>query len=156
LKLNVADRSPVVVGAKTMFAVQLEEAARDDPQVLLKISKSPGSAPVNPMLLIVIAVAPLFVSVTTFCAPFPPTGTDTQFRVVGKTETCANTAPGSRKHAAAARPPHFNFSCLKNSRGGVVLAGRKLKNVRRKNIRADLSRENADTGMDLPPIRCLN
>jgi hypothetical protein len=37
LKFKVADRFPVVVGPKRMFAVQLEEAARDDPQVLLKI-----------------------------------------------------------------------------------------------------------------------
>ena len=132
-----------------MLAVQLEDAASDDPQVLLKVSKSPGSAPVNPMLLIVIAVVPLFVSVTTFCAPFPPTGTDTQFRVVGETETCANKAPGSRKHAAATRALHvFSFSCPEISRGGVASA---VKDVRRKNTSTQLFRDNAEASMDLSP-----
>ena len=94
LKFSVADRFPVAVGAKIIFAVQLVDPARLDPQVLLKISKSPGLAPVNPMLLIVIAADPLLVSVTTFCPPLPPTGTETQFKELGETETCAARTPG--------------------------------------------------------------
>jgi hypothetical protein len=86
---------PVAVGAKMMFAVQLEDAARDEPHVLLKMMKSPGFAPVKSMLLIVIAVVPAFVNVTIFCPPLPPTGTETQLRVLGETDTCANrTVPG--------------------------------------------------------------
>jgi hypothetical protein len=97
LKFKVAERAPVVVGAKMMFAVQLAEAASVDPHVLLNISKSPGFVPENPMLLIVIALVPLFVSVTTFCPPLPPTGTDTQLSDVGVTATCAISAePGKR------------------------------------------------------------
>ena len=135
-----------------MFAVQLEDEASDDAQVLLNTAKSLGSAPVNTMLLILIAAVPLFVSVTTFCAPLPPTGTDTQFKVVGETDTCANTPPGSRKHAAATRALHvFSFSFLKNSRGAIALAGRKFKNVRCANTSAELSRDSADASMDLSP-----
>ena len=64
--LSVAVRAPVTVGAKRTFAVQLADAPRLVPQVLLKITKSPGLAPESAMLLMVIAVVPLFVSVTTF------------------------------------------------------------------------------------------
>ena len=87
VKFRVAERLPVVVGPKIMFAVQLEDAASDDPQVLVTIPKSPGLAPLSPTLLIVMAVDPLLVSVTTFCAPLPPTGTETQFSEVGETDT---------------------------------------------------------------------
>jgi hypothetical protein len=89
LKFNVALRAPVAVGPKMIFAVQFADAAREVPQVLLKIKKSPGFAPVKVMLPMVIAAAPLFVRVTTFWAPLPPTGTDTQFRAAGETDTCA-------------------------------------------------------------------
>ena len=75
-----------------IFAVQFADAAREVPQVLLKIKKSPGFAPVKVMLPMVIAAAPLFVRVTTFWAPLPPTGTDTQFRAAGETDTCAMAA----------------------------------------------------------------
>ena len=37
------------------------------------------------MLLIVMAVVAVFVSVTGFCAPLPPTGTDAQLKLVGET-----------------------------------------------------------------------
>lgn len=66
VNLSVALRAPATVGAKIMFAVQLAEAARLVPHVLLKIVKSPGLVPENAMLLMVMAVVPLFVSVTTF------------------------------------------------------------------------------------------
>ena len=35
---------------------------------------------------------PLFVSATTFCAPFPPMTTDTQFKVVGLTDALPDVA----------------------------------------------------------------
>ena len=89
LKFSVALRAPVVVGPKMIFAVQLADAASEAPQVLLNTRKSPGFMPVNVMLLIVIAAVPLFLSVITFWAPFPPTGTDTQFSPTGETDTCA-------------------------------------------------------------------
>ena len=66
-----------------MFALQLADGARVVPQVLLKTRKSPGFVPANPMLLIVIEVVPLFFRVTVFCAPLPPTGTETQLRLDG-------------------------------------------------------------------------
>ena len=89
LKLSVAVRPPVVVGAKIMFAVQLAATARLVPQVFEKISKSPGLVPVSVMLLMVMAVVLPLVSVIAFCAPFPPTGTETQLRLVGEAVTAA-------------------------------------------------------------------
>jgi len=83
---KIALRAPVAVGAKTMLAVQVADAASVVPHVLLKTRKSPGFVPANPMLLIEIEIVPLFFSVTIFCAPLPPTGTETQLRLVGVTD----------------------------------------------------------------------
>jgi hypothetical protein len=76
-----------------ILAVQLAEAARLVPHVLLKMVKSPGLVPEIAMLLMVMAVVPLFVSVTTFCAPFPPTGTAAQLRLAGETVAAMHAAP---------------------------------------------------------------
>jgi hypothetical protein len=81
-----------------MFAVQLAEAARLVPQVLLKIVKSPGLVPENAMLLMVMAVVPVFVSVTTFCAPLPPTATAAQLRLVGEAVTAAKQLAAWNAH----------------------------------------------------------
>lgn len=86
LKFRMADRCPVVVGAKTILAVQVTDAASDAPQVLLEIAKSAGLAPVNVKLLIVSDEAPVLVSVIAFAAPLFPTATATQFNVVGLTD----------------------------------------------------------------------
>lgn len=43
--LNVAERAPVAAGEKTTAAVQLEDAARLVPQVVVETEKSPGSVP---------------------------------------------------------------------------------------------------------------
>jgi hypothetical protein len=83
---RIALRAPAVVGAKMMFALQLADGAREVPQVLLKIRKSPGFVPAKAMLLIVIEVVALFFRVTVFCAPLPPTGTETQLRLDGVTD----------------------------------------------------------------------
>lgn len=66
LKFSVAVRVPAAVGPKTILTVQLADAARLVPQVFEKIWKSPGLAPVNVILLMVMAVVLLLVSVTTF------------------------------------------------------------------------------------------
>jgi hypothetical protein len=100
VKLSVALRAPATVGAKRMLAVQLAAAARLVPQVLLNITKSPGLAPVRAMLLMVIAVVPLFVRVTTFCAPLPPTTTDAQLRLVGETVAAARQLIPGKAHKA--------------------------------------------------------
>ena len=75
VKLRVAVRVPDAVGLKMMFAVQLAEAARLAPHVLLKTAKSPAFVPVNAMLLMVMAAVPLLVSVATFWPPALPTAT---------------------------------------------------------------------------------
>jgi hypothetical protein len=108
LKLSVADRGPVAFGANATVAVQLEDAASDVPQVLLLRMKSAALLPPTITLLIVMAALPLFVSVTTFGAPVCPNCTETQFRLEGETETCAISATGIRKDAAAAREAHFD------------------------------------------------
>ena len=100
VKRSVALRAPVTVGAKRMLAVQLAAAARLVPQVLLNITKSPGLVPVRAMLLMVIAVVPLFVRVTTFCAPLPPTTTDAQLRLVGETVAAARQLIPGKAHKA--------------------------------------------------------
>lgn len=69
MNIRVAVRVPVVVGLKMMLAVQMAEAARVEPQVLLKTAKSLAFVPVTPMLLIVIALLPALERVTTFCPP---------------------------------------------------------------------------------------
>jgi hypothetical protein len=83
---STAERLPDVVGAKTTLAVQLDDAANEEPHVLLLIRKSPGFVPDIAMLLRVIELVPPFVSVTAFAAPLLPTATDTQFRLAGETE----------------------------------------------------------------------
>ena len=86
LKFNVAERSPEAVGANTIVAVHVAEAARELPQVLLEIKKSPGLVPLTVMPLMDRDDVPLFVSVMAFPAPLFPTTTDTQFKLVGLTE----------------------------------------------------------------------
>ena len=66
LKLNVAVREPGAVGPNSRFTVQLADAARLAPQVLLNIEKSPGLAPENVKLVMVSGLAFPLVSVTTF------------------------------------------------------------------------------------------
>jgi hypothetical protein len=99
-----------VVGTKDTFAVQLAEAAREDPQVLLYILKSPGLAPVSVTLEIVIAAAFPLVSVTTFCPPALPTATETQLRLVGETVTAARQLiAGSAQTAIEALSAKLSF-----------------------------------------------
>ena len=89
VKVSVAVRVPEVVGLKMMLAVQLAEAARVDPQVVLKTEKSPGLAPEKLALLTgltVIVPLLLLVSVTTFCPPALPTATLPQTSEVGEAE----------------------------------------------------------------------
>jgi hypothetical protein len=110
LKFSVALRLPVVVGTKDMFAVQLAEAAREEPQVLLYILKSPGFAPVSVTLEIVIAAAFPLVSVTTFWPPALPTATETQLRVLGETVAAAKQLIAGRiESAMIALPAMLNF-----------------------------------------------
>ena len=58
VKLRVAVRVPAALGLNTMVALQAELAAKLVPQVLLEMTKSPGSVLVTAMLLIGTAVVP--------------------------------------------------------------------------------------------------
>jgi len=148
LKTNVADRAPVACGTNATVAVQLEDAASDDPQVLLLIAKSPGFAPPRVTLLMVIAVLPLFVRVTTFGAPVWPSCTDTQFRVDGETETCAISAAGNKTQAAAARAIHV-------AKRDVPGASLKVRSTVRREIHADSIRANTQVTMAHPWSRSI-
>src|SRR5579862_3746454 len=85
LKFNVAVRVPLAVGPNTTFAVQLAPAASVVLQVLLKIAKSPGFAPLKVMQLILMVAVPGFVSVTVFCPPLEPIATAAQVSLAGET-----------------------------------------------------------------------
>ena len=85
LKFKVAVRVPEVVGLKTMVAVQLAEAATVVPQVFERTPKSAGFVPVIPMLFMVMAALPEFVSVTVFSPLWLPTATLFHESEVGET-----------------------------------------------------------------------
>jgi len=89
VKLSVAERVPAVVGLNMIFAVQLADAARLAPQVLLYTEKSAAFVPVIPILLMVIEAVPVFVKVTVFCPPVLPTETLAQVRFVVLTVAAA-------------------------------------------------------------------
>ncbi len=63
VKVIVAVRVPRADGVKSTPTVQLEEAARLPPQVLLAMAKSPGLAPEKAISVMVIALAPVLVNV---------------------------------------------------------------------------------------------
>ena len=107
VKLSVAERVPAVVGLNMIFAVQLADAPRLEPQVLLKIAKSPALVPVIATLLIVIAAVPLFVSVATFWPPAFPTATLAQVRLVGLTVACARQVGAYAQHTSVATKDAF-------------------------------------------------
>jgi hypothetical protein len=59
------------------------------------------------MLLMVMEADPLFVRVTTFCAPLPPTATDAQLRLVGDTVAAK---PGTARVPIAKQAAHCSLS----------------------------------------------
>lgn len=85
VKANVAVRVPVAIGLNAIVAVQVPDAARLVPQVLLEMLKSLPFVPEIPMLLMLIVLAPLLVSVTGFVPPLAPTATVPHARLDGPT-----------------------------------------------------------------------
>ena len=75
-----ATRVPTAFGLKTTVTVHDAPAASRLPQVLLEMTKSPGSVLVIAMLLIGTAAVPVLVSVADFGAP--PTPTDTLAQLI--------------------------------------------------------------------------
>jgi hypothetical protein len=117
MKFSVAVLVPVAVGPKRTLAVQLTPDASVAPQVLLNTVKSPGLAPVNPRLLILIVAVPAFVSVTTFCPPLLPTTTAAQLTVAGDTVAAtadAATAAFAQTSAENASTTSFTGSHLRS------------------------------------------
>jgi len=71
-KVRLAARAPNADGVNAIPTVQLAEAAKVAPHVLLEIAKSLELAPVTETLLIEIAVAPLFCNVAVWGAEVDP------------------------------------------------------------------------------------
>ena len=87
VKVIVAVRVPSADGVKSIPTVQLDEGARLAPQVLLAMAKSPGFAPEKARSVIVIALAPLLVSVRDWGVLVDPAAVAEKVRLPG-----ANTA----------------------------------------------------------------
>lgn len=86
VKVRLAVRVPETVGRKTTEIVQLVAAAKVEPQAFLEMAKSPGSAPVSRMPLMLMEVVPELVNVAVFAAPVCPMATVAQEMDVGDTE----------------------------------------------------------------------
>lgn len=99
VNLSEAVRVPAAVGAKTMVAVQVADAATLVPQVLLKISKSPALAPEMAMQPMEIEAEPELLNVTALGPPFTPTATLFQARLAGETPVAARQAAACSANA---------------------------------------------------------
>ena len=99
LKVRVASRFPAASGVKVIVAVQLEEAARVAPHVLLEIAKSPALVPEIPMLLIASGESPMFLSVTALGVPVEPTVTLLHTRLLGSMRTPTTRQPDRARTA---------------------------------------------------------
>jgi hypothetical protein len=78
---------------KVTVTVQLADAARLAPQVLLEIRKSPALVPEIPMLPIEIAELPMLFRVTVFGVPDEPRATLPQARLLGEMRTPSTRQP---------------------------------------------------------------
>jgi hypothetical protein len=87
VNVSAAVRVPDALGENAMLAVQLAEAARLVPQVLLEIEKSPAFVPEIATLLMVIEVERLLVSVADCVALAAPTVVLEKVKLVGLLET---------------------------------------------------------------------
>jgi len=93
LKVRVASRAPSASGVKVIVTVQLEEAARLPPQVLLEIAKSPALAPEIPILSIAVGEVPMLLKVTAFGVPLEPKATLPHTRLLGSMRTPTTKQP---------------------------------------------------------------
>ena len=111
VKARVAVRVPVAAGLNRIVAVQLADAARLEPHVLLKIENSAALGPVIATLPIVIEGASLFVNVTDFWPPTPPTVTLDQPRLVGETTAAATQCDAGSEHSTKSAASKFVRRC---------------------------------------------
>jgi hypothetical protein len=82
---------------KVMVTVQLEEAARVAPQVLLEITKSPALAPEIAMLPMAICEVPMLEMVTDWGVPLEPSATLPHASIRGSIRTPATRQPAREK-----------------------------------------------------------
>jgi hypothetical protein len=139
LMVKVASRVPAACGVKIIATVQLEEAARLSPQVLLAIAKSPAFAPEIPMLVIAICEVPTLLTVTTFGVPVEPKATLLHTRLRGATRTPTTRQPvkGRRMRKIIARrklraqfrlrvPRWFSLRVIVTSSGFIRHGGKRM------------------------------
>lgn len=93
--VRVAVRDPPAPGLKSRATLQVPDAARLDPQVLLEMRKSPGSAPVTAMLLMVMDEPVPLVSTSVSTVLVEPTFTDPNERDEGLMATEPLDPPGA-------------------------------------------------------------
>jgi hypothetical protein len=93
LKVRVASRAPSTSGVKVIVTVQLKEAARLAPQVLLEIAKSPALVPEIPILSIAVGEVPMLLKVTAFAVPLEPKATLPHTRLLGSMRTPTTKQP---------------------------------------------------------------
>jgi hypothetical protein len=98
--VSVAERDPATDGLKATEIVQLDEAARLVPQVLLEMRKSAGSAPVIATLLMVRDELVLLVRVVVSEPVVVPTETEPNEREVGLMLTEPVDPPGAYPDSA--------------------------------------------------------
>lgn len=98
--VQLAESAPDVVGWKTMFAVQLAEVARVDPQLVEETAKSEASVPEMPALLRVMEPEVLFVTVMICALLDEPVATLPKDKVAGNTVTLPDDPPAPRPETA--------------------------------------------------------
>ncbi|HEY1577537.1 MAG TPA: hypothetical protein VGF82_10755 [Terracidiphilus sp.] len=98
--LRVAERDPLALGLNVTDTLQVAEAARLDPQVLLEMTKSPAFVPLTTTLLIVIVELVLLLSVAVFALLLEPTLTDPNENEVGLMVTLPLDPPGAKPDRA--------------------------------------------------------
>ncbi len=92
VSVSVAVRLPEAAGVKVTFTVQVERAARLEPQVLLARAKSPAFAPEMVTLLMAMAIGLALDKVTACGADVVPSAVATKARLAGAMDA-AGEAP---------------------------------------------------------------
>lgn len=134
--MSVAWRNPAADGVKVTVTLQLEDAARIAPQVLLEIRKSPAFVPEMAILLIAIVEVPRLVNMMELGVPEDPRATLCHTRLFGVIRTPATRQPVRklRKRLAVRSKPFAEFrrlvldcftsSVLVTSSGFILLTGK--------------------------------
>ena len=138
--MSVPCRGPAADGVNVTVTLQLEEAARVAPQVLLEIEKSPAFDPEIAMLSIATAEVPRLVRVTVLGVPDDPSATSPHTRFWGSIRTPATKQPVTqntfrkrialRNNRSVRHQPSmfpFDLRVKKPSSSFILLGGKRTK-----------------------------